>query len=65
MEIDHEIFVRFVEALLSNPNVWDQDQRVENLNLVLSTAVAATQKVLLAMLNSRDAIDEDDISYHR
>jgi hypothetical protein len=64
MELDQEILVRFVEALLSNPNVWDQDQRVENLNLVLSTAVAATQKVLLAMLNSRDAIDEDDISYH-
>lgn len=46
MELDQEILVRFVEALLSNPNVWDQDQRVENLNLVLSTAVAATQKVL-------------------
>ena len=63
MELDQEILVRFVEALLSNPNVWDQGQRVENLNLVLSTAVAATQKVLY-ILSDQDAIDEDDISYY-
>jgi hypothetical protein len=38
MEIDHEIFVRFVEALLSNPNVWDRNQPDKNLNELLSTA---------------------------
>jgi hypothetical protein len=64
MEIDHEIFVRFVEALLSNPNVWDRNQPDKNLNELLSTASVATQKVLY-ILDDQDAIDEDDISYHR
>jgi hypothetical protein len=63
MEIDHEIFVRFVEALLSNPNVWDRNQPDKNLNELLSTASVATQKVLY-ILSDQDAIDEDDISYH-
>ena len=63
MKLDQEILVRFVEALLSNPNVWDQGQHVENLNFVLSTAVAATQKILY-ILSDQDEIDEDDISYH-
>jgi hypothetical protein len=63
MELDQEILVRFVEALLSNPNVWDQNRSDENLNELLSTASVATQKVLY-ILSDQDAIDEDDISYH-
>jgi hypothetical protein len=67
MEIDHEIFVRFVEALLSNPNVWDRNQSDKNLdknlNELLSTASVATQKVLY-ILDDQDAIDEDNISNH-
>jgi|688.fasta_scaffold623903_2 hypothetical protein len=63
MEIDHEIFVRFVEALLSNPNVWDRNQPDKNLNELLSTASVATQKVLY-ILDDQDAIDEDNISNH-
>jgi len=46
MELDQEILVRFVEALLSNPNVWDRNGSDENLNELLSTASVATQKVL-------------------
>jgi hypothetical protein len=63
MELDQEILVRFVEALLSNPNVWDRNRSDENLNELLSTASVATQKVLY-ILSDQDAIDEDDISYH-
>ena len=63
MELDQEILVRFVEALLSNPNVWDRNRSDENLNELLSTASVATQKVLY-ILSDQDAIDEDDISDH-
>jgi hypothetical protein len=63
MELDQEILVRFVEALLSNPNVWDRNRSDKNLNELLSTASVATQKVLY-ILSDQDAIDEDDISYH-
>lgn len=63
MEIDHEIFVRFVQALLSNPNVWDNSMPTEALDDLLNTASVAAQKTLY-ILGDQDAINEDDISYH-
>jgi hypothetical protein len=63
MELDQEILVRFVEALLSNPNVWDRNRSDENLDYVLATAVVAVNKVFY-ILSDQNKIDEDDISYH-
>jgi hypothetical protein len=63
MELDQEILVRFVEALLSNPNVWDRNRSDENLDYVLATAVVAANKVFY-ILSDQNTIDEDDISYH-
>jgi hypothetical protein len=63
MELDQEILVRFVEALLSNPNVWDRNRSDENLDYVLATAVVAVNKVFY-ILSDQNTIDEDDISYH-
>jgi hypothetical protein len=63
MKTDQEILVRFVEALLSNPNVWDRNRSDENLDYVLATAVVAANKVFY-ILSDQNTIDEDDISYH-
>jgi hypothetical protein len=63
MKTDQEILVRFVEALLSNPNVWDRNRSDENLDYVLATAVVAANKVFY-ILSDQNKIDEDDISYH-
>jgi hypothetical protein len=63
MELDQEILVRFVEALLSNPNVWDRNRPDENLDYVLATAVVAANKVFY-ILSDQNKIDEDDISHH-
>jgi hypothetical protein len=63
MELDQEILVRFVEALLSNPNVWDRNRSDENLDYVLATAVVAVNKVFY-ILSDQNTIDEDNISNH-
>jgi hypothetical protein len=63
MELDQEILVRFVEALLSNPNVWDRNRSDENLDYVLATAVVAANKVFY-ILSDQNTIDEDNISNH-
>jgi hypothetical protein len=63
MELDQEILVRFVEALLSNPNVWDRNRSDENLDYVLATAVVAANKVFY-ILSDQNKIDEDNISNH-
>jgi hypothetical protein len=63
MELNQEILVRFVEALLSNPNVWDRNRSDENLDYVLATAVVAANKVFY-ILSDQNTIDEDNISNH-
>jgi|688.fasta_scaffold271693_1 hypothetical protein len=46
MEIDHQILVQFMAALLANPQVWDNSMPREALDNLLDTAIVARQKVL-------------------